>query len=166
MSEATGGNGGRAEIKRRLIERSLEDEAFRQQLLDDPKAAIEQELGTLMTAEVEILAVEETADTIYLVLPPATSLVGPDGEIPDRELEAVAGGYTKSHSDIGSVCFNDPTFPGCPIAGRILYVGYTILRPHRPVVGLRWVCKPPHVLDVVSASVAGVSLLPPPTRRF
>ena len=44
MTEATGG-GGRAEMERRLIERSLEDEDFRQRLLDDPKAAVEQELG-------------------------------------------------------------------------------------------------------------------------
>jgi hypothetical protein len=29
------------EMERRLIERSLEDETFRQRLLDDPKAAVE-----------------------------------------------------------------------------------------------------------------------------
>ena len=33
MTEATGG-GSRAEMERRLIERSLEDESFRQRLLD------------------------------------------------------------------------------------------------------------------------------------
>jgi hypothetical protein len=42
--------------------------------------------------EVEILAAEETQDTIYLVLPPTTSAVGRGGEIPDQHLEAVAGG--------------------------------------------------------------------------
>ncbi len=89
MSEATGS--GRAEMKRRLIERSLEDDAFRQQLLEDPKAAVEQELGTRLPEGVEIRAVEETAETVYLVLP-GTSLVGRGGEIPDRELESVAGG--------------------------------------------------------------------------
>jgi hypothetical protein len=31
--------GGRAEMEGRLIERSLRDDAFRQQLLADPKAA-------------------------------------------------------------------------------------------------------------------------------
>jgi hypothetical protein len=45
-----------------------------------------------MPAEVQILAVEETQDTIYLVLPPTTSAVGRGGEIPDQHLEAVAGG--------------------------------------------------------------------------
>ena len=44
MSEASSG-GGRAERERSLIQRSLEDEAFRQRLLDDPKGTVEQELG-------------------------------------------------------------------------------------------------------------------------
>ena len=90
LSEATGGD--RAQMKRSLIEKSLQDDAFRQRLLEDPKALIEQELGTPVPDEVQILAVEETPETIYLVLPPATSAVGRDGEIPDRDLEAVSGG--------------------------------------------------------------------------
>ena len=92
MSEATGGSGGLAEVKRSLIEKSLQDESFRQRLLEEPKALIEQELGTPMPDEVQILAVEETPQTIYLVLPPTTSAVGRGGEIPDHHLEAVAGG--------------------------------------------------------------------------
>ena len=42
MSEAS----GRQEMERRLIEKSLQDEAFRQRLMEDPKGAVEQELGT------------------------------------------------------------------------------------------------------------------------
>ena len=41
-----------------------------------------------------MVAVEETADTIYLVLPSASSLGEEGGELSDRELEAVAGGGT------------------------------------------------------------------------
>ena len=100
MSEATGSSGGdRAEMKRRLIERSLEDGAFRQRLLEDPKGTIEQELGTPVPAEVQIRVVEETPDTIYLVLPPGTSPVGRGGEISDRELESVAGGQAANTVD-------------------------------------------------------------------
>ena len=46
MSEA-GGRGGlsRSEFERRLIQRSMEDEEFRQRLLADPKGTLEQELG-------------------------------------------------------------------------------------------------------------------------
>ena len=36
----------RAEMERRLVERSLQDDAFRRRLMADPRAAVEQELGT------------------------------------------------------------------------------------------------------------------------
>jgi hypothetical protein len=51
---------------------------------------VEQELGTQLPEGVQVRVVEETADTIYLVLPSA-SVVGEGGEISDQELEAVAG---------------------------------------------------------------------------
>jgi hypothetical protein len=73
MTEAAGGV-SRAEMERRLLERSLEDEDFRQRLLDDPKAAVEQELGRGLPEGVQVRAVEESADTIYLVLPSASAL--------------------------------------------------------------------------------------------
>jgi hypothetical protein len=90
MTEATGG-GGRAEVERRLVERSLQDESLRQRLLADPKAAVEEELGTRLPDEVQVIAVEETADTIYLVLP-SSSPLGGVGELSDEELQTVAGG--------------------------------------------------------------------------
>jgi hypothetical protein len=88
MTEAAGGAGSRAEMERRLIERSLEDEEFRQRLLDDPKAAVEQEIGSGLPEGVQVRVVEESSDTIYLVLPSA-SVVG--GSLSDEDLEAVAG---------------------------------------------------------------------------
>ena len=90
MSQAAGG-GSRAEIERTLVQRSLQDESFRQMLLDDPKAAVEQELGTQLPEGVEVRVVEESAQTIYLVLPSATA-VGEGEGLSDRDLEAVAGG--------------------------------------------------------------------------
>ena len=90
MTEAAGG--GRAEVERRLIERSLQDEEFRQRLLDDPKGTVEQELGSALPQGVEVRVVEESTDTIYLVLPSA-SAVGEGGSLSDRELDAVAGGF-------------------------------------------------------------------------
>jgi hypothetical protein len=83
---------GRAEMERRIIQRSIEDDAFRQQLLEDPKAAVEQELGSRLPEEVRVETVEETAETIYLVLP-GTPMAGAEGgELSDQQLEAVAGG--------------------------------------------------------------------------
>jgi hypothetical protein len=90
MTEAAGG-GSRAEMERSIVQRSLEDEEFRQRLLDDPKAAVEQELGTQLPEDVEVSVVEESAQTIYLVLPSASPL-GESGELSDEELEVVAGG--------------------------------------------------------------------------
>ena len=93
MADAAGGSSRRAELERKLIQRSLEDEDFRQRLLDDPKGTLEQELGTRLPDDVEVRVVEESADAIYLVLPSSASpLGGQGGEISDRELEAVAGG--------------------------------------------------------------------------
>ena len=101
MSEAT----GRQEMERRLIEKSVEDEAFRQRLIEDPKGAVEQELGTRLPEEVRVVTVEETADTIYLVLP-STPMEGAEGGVlSDQELESVAGG-------IGST-WDDSTCMGC-----------------------------------------------------
>jgi hypothetical protein len=88
MSEAS----GREQLERRLVQRSLEDESFRQRLLEDPKAAVEQELGTRLPEDVRVVAVEETAQTIYLVLPSSSPLGGEGSELSDRDLEAVAGG--------------------------------------------------------------------------
>ena len=89
MSEAA----GRAEMERRLFERSLKDDAFRQRLLGDPKAAVEDELGTRLPEEVQVWAVEETVDTIYLVLPLRSTDAQEASELSDRDLEARAGGW-------------------------------------------------------------------------
>ena len=90
MAEAASG-GGRAEMERSIVQRSIEDEDFRQRLLEDPRKVVEQELETRLPDNVEVRVVEESADTIYLVLPSA-SAVGEGGELSDLELEAVAGG--------------------------------------------------------------------------
>jgi hypothetical protein len=91
MTESSGGGGGRAEMERRMINRSMEDEEFRQRLLDDPKAAVEQELGSRLPESIEVRVVEETADTVFLVIPSA-SPIGGGAELSDQQLEAVAGG--------------------------------------------------------------------------
>ena len=102
MAESAGGE--RYEIERKIVERSLHDDSFRQRLLENPKAAVEEELGVQLPEEVQVQSVEETAETIYLVLPSA-SPVGEYGELSDRALEAVAGG------DIGYTW--DPAVASC-----------------------------------------------------
>ena len=51
---------------------------------------MEEELGTRLPEGVQLRAVEETADTIYLVLPSSSPLG--EGELSDQDLEAIAGG--------------------------------------------------------------------------
>ena len=99
MSEAS----GREQMERRLVARSLQDDAFRRRLLSDPKRTVEEELGTRLPEGVRVVAVEETADTIYLELPSASPLGEEGGELSERELEAVAGGGT----------WTDPTCASC-----------------------------------------------------
>jgi hypothetical protein len=92
MTDAKGG-GDRAAMEQRIVQRSLEDDAFRQQLLADPRAAVEQELGAQLPSGVRVQVVEETADTIYLVIPPSSEAGEDEGELSDSELESVAGGW-------------------------------------------------------------------------
>ena len=92
MTDATGG-GDRAAMEQRIVQRSLEDDAFRQLLLADPRAAVEQELGAQLPSGVQVQVVEETADTVFLVIPPSSQAGGDEGELSDSELESVAGGW-------------------------------------------------------------------------
>ena len=93
MTEASGGN-IRADVQRRLVQRSIEDEDFRQKLIDDPKGALEQELDTQLPEDVEVRVVEESPKTIYLVLPGTSLPLEEEGELSDQALDAVAGGGT------------------------------------------------------------------------
>ncbi len=90
MSEGS----ARTEVERRIVQRSIEDESFRQRLIEDPKGAVEEELGTRLPEEVRVVTVEETADTIYLVLPSTPMAGEAGGALSDRELESVAGAGT------------------------------------------------------------------------
>ena len=61
---------------------------------------MEEELGrTRLPEEVRVVAMEETADTVYLVLlSRSTEAQEEAGELSDRELEAVAGGWEQVSS--------------------------------------------------------------------
>jgi hypothetical protein len=107
MTESAAG-GGRSEIERRLIQRSVEDDGFRQRLIEDPKAAVEQELGSRLPKGLRVVTVEESADAIYLVLP-GTPMAGAEGaELSDQQLESVAGGW-------GDTAFGGTECPCIPL---------------------------------------------------
>jgi hypothetical protein len=104
MTEASGSGRTRSEMERTIVERSLEDEVFRQRLLDDPKGTVEQELGRGLPEGVQVRVVEESADTLYLVLPSASALDDRGDELSDQELEAVAGGVGGKYTDNDNTC--------------------------------------------------------------
>lgn len=83
----------RYEFERKFIERAWEDEAFKQELLSNPKAVFEKESAQEFPTDLEIEVLQETANKIYLVLPnnPA-SAIETEQELSEEALETVAGG--------------------------------------------------------------------------
>lgn len=81
----------RFEFERNLIERALQDEAFKQELLNNPKAVYARESGEELPKNLEFEVIQETSNKVYLVLPnnPAS---GVEEELSEEALETVAGG--------------------------------------------------------------------------
>jgi len=79
------------EFEKKLIAKAMKDEAFRKELLQNPKGVLQKELdqvgGVKLPAELEVKVVEQPDATLVLVLPsvPAETLT-------DDELEQIAGG--------------------------------------------------------------------------
>jgi hypothetical protein len=76
----------RKDLEIHLITRALKDEDFKQALIANPKAVIELELGAKLPEYLEINVLEETEDTIYMVLP-----CNPYEGISEEELQASLG---------------------------------------------------------------------------
>ncbi len=79
----------RHDLELKLISRATEDAAFREELLKDPGAALQQ-MGLALPKGVHVKVVEETANTLYIVLPQQAA--GAGAELGDQDLEQVAGG--------------------------------------------------------------------------
>ena len=73
------------EMLKQIVEKSALDTEFRQQLLDDPKAAISAELGITMPESMNVVVHESDMQTVHLALPP-------DPNITEEQLEAISAG--------------------------------------------------------------------------
>jgi len=78
-------------IQEQIIAKAMKDEAFRQELLSNPKAALERELGISVSPGVTIAMHEDTPTTLHLVLP---ALGDQMRELSDAELEQTTGGWS------------------------------------------------------------------------
>ncbi|KRE50770.1 NHLP leader peptide family RiPP precursor [Paenibacillus sp. Soil724D2] len=64
-------------LKAQIIQKAWEDEAFKNQLIANPKAALKQAFGITLPDDIKVKAVEETSTEFVLVIPtnPAKVLV-------------------------------------------------------------------------------------------
>jgi hypothetical protein len=68
-----------------LVKRAWEDAAFKRRLLSDPRATIEEALGVILPAGLNIYVHEQTSTDLHLVLP-----MPPDGLAQDISGAAAA----------------------------------------------------------------------------
>ena len=73
------------EMRRHLTEKAMENLEFRQHLVSDPKAAIQQEFGVTIPDNIEIKVHESDMQTVHLALPPNPVL-------DEEQLEAISAG--------------------------------------------------------------------------
>ncbi len=71
-----------------LVQKAAQDDAFRKQLLRDPKKTIFEMFGFRIPSDVRVTVLEETGDEVFLVLPASCATA----EIAEQELAMVAGG--------------------------------------------------------------------------
>ncbi len=73
------------EMLKQIVEKSAIDTDFRQQLLENPKTTISNELGVTIPDSMNIIIHESDMQTVHLALPP-------DPNITEEQLEAISAG--------------------------------------------------------------------------
>ena len=79
----------RGQINDIVAGQAAKNPKYRETLMKDPHTVLSKQLGTQIPKSMKIKVVEESADTVYVVLP----YVAKEGaELGDADLEKVAGG--------------------------------------------------------------------------
>ncbi len=88
-----------------LISKAMADEAFKSELISNPKAVIAREIGQELPESVEIEVLEPTPEKLYLVLPlKVESGEMASDELSNEQLDAVAGAGTSSETHNKNKC--------------------------------------------------------------
>ena len=88
----------RIESERKIIAKAWEDEAFKAELLSNPREVLSRELNIEIPDDIEVQVMEEGEQSVYFVLPRklpeemANMSLDVDEELSDEALEAVSGG--------------------------------------------------------------------------
>src|SRR5947207_3840131 len=77
--------------RQQVMVRAMKDDAFRQEVLANPTAVLERELGITLPPGVSVQVHEDTPTTLHLVLPMKPP-AGVPQELSDAELEQAADG--------------------------------------------------------------------------
>lgn len=78
----------RETVEAELTSKAWQDPDFMEELRADPKAVIAKEYGVELPDSVDLKVVEESANLLYIRIPPNPA----DLELSDEQLELVAGG--------------------------------------------------------------------------
>jgi hypothetical protein len=78
----------RGQIQDLLAKFSVENAKYREALIQNPKSVVEKQFNKKL-GTVQVKSVVETADTMYVIVPHVPA----EGELSDRDLEKVAGGF-------------------------------------------------------------------------
>ncbi|RPJ84994.1 MAG: NHLP leader peptide family natural product precursor, partial [Acidobacteria bacterium] len=79
----------RGQLLDKIVEQAQTNPEYYDQLMKNPRALMERQLGTAIPGNVNVKVLEETPDTYYIVLPYAPK---EGAELSDADLEKVAGG--------------------------------------------------------------------------
>ena len=81
----------RKDVREALVRTALKNESFRESLVANPKLAVERALGTKLPEDMEVVALQDTDQKMFIVLP--MQMPFETGDLNDAELEEIAGGF-------------------------------------------------------------------------